>query len=484
MAEEMKLPDLGEGVESADVVRVLVGEGDTISENDPVIEIETEKAAVEVPSAVSGTVSKIHVQEGDTIKPGDLLLTIGAEGESGGEEKAEAPQKEQPAARATEAPSEETAPGQEAEQKEHVGEKPEAKEQEAGKEEAPPGETPGPGERAPARAGGPPGGHGGTTAAPGEAIIPAGPAVRRYARQLGVDLRRVQGSGPGGRIVKEDIEVAVRRGLQGRADETAAPPSPPPEAPGQAPSPPPRETAGEHGSDAFGPVRREKLSNVRRTVARRMSESASTIPHVTNFDDADVTDLEGLRQQVKEDLAAEGVKLTALAFVAKAVARAVKAHPEVNSSLDEDKERIVHKDYVNLGIAVDTPRGLLVPVVREAGAKSVVELAAAIGELSDRARSGELSREEMRGGTFTISNMGALGGRYSTPIINKPEAAILLLGRSRPQQVVRDGRARIRVVMPLSLSYDHRIVDGADAARFLNAVIEGLESPGKLLLEA
>jgi pyruvate dehydrogenase E2 component (dihydrolipoamide acetyltransferase) len=263
------------------------------------------------------------------------------------------------------------------------------------------------------------------------AVEPAGPAVRRLARELGVDLGRVRGSGPAGRIVRDDVIAAVRQSGGSGAAARAG-----------------RDSAATDRDD-WGPIRREQLSRMRKTIAANMVRSVSTIPHLTNFDDADVTELEQLRKASAPEYAKSNVKLTALAFVIKAVSLSLRQHPVVNASIDLEKGEIVYKDYVNIGLAVDTPRGLV---------------------------------EDLRGGTFTISNLGAVGGQYSTPIINWPEVAILLLGRSRRVPVVHEDRIEPRLLMPLSLSYDHRLIDGAAAARFLNEVIGYLESPGRLLL--
>ena len=239
---------------------------------------------------------------------------------------------------------------------------------------------------------------------------------------------------------------------------------------------------GELGEDAYGPVRRERMSKIRQTIAAQMVKSASTIPHVTNFDDADVTELERMRKTIPPAYLGPTVKLTAMPFALKAVALALRQHPVLNSTLDEEKKEIVHKQYVNLGVAVDTPRGLVVPVIRNVDQMGVLQIARELTLLAARARSAEFKIEELRGGTFTVSNLGAVGGVYSTPIINHPEVAILLLGRSRWLLGVHEGKIEGRLMMPLSLSYDHRVVDGAAAGRFLNDVIDYLQSPGKLLL--
>jgi pyruvate dehydrogenase E2 component (dihydrolipoamide acetyltransferase) len=298
-------------------------------------------------------------------------------------------------------------------------------------------------------------------------LAPAGPAVRRLARELGVDLTRVPGTGPDGRITREDVINAVRY-----ANEVAAATS----------SGTPRAD-GPVQRDNYGGVRREPMSKIRRTIAANMVRSANTIPHLTNFDDADITELEHLRKESAAAYSSSGIKLTSLAFVLKAIALALKQHPILNSSLDDETSEIIYKQYVNLGVAVDTDRGLIVPVLRGVDSLSIPQIAQGIQQLAEKVRQGQQTLDDLRGGTFTISNLGAVGGQYSTPIINYPEVAILLAGRSRKVPVVTaDDKVEARLTMPLSLSYDHRIVDGAAAARFLNEVIGYLESPGRLLL--
>lgn len=309
--------------------------------------------------------------------------------------------------------------------------------------------------------------------------LPAGPMTRRLARELGIDLRQVQGSGQRGRITPEDVEaVAGTSGaggsLSATAEATATRADNLPMAPVALP--------GEPGRDAWGPIRRERLSQIRRTIAAQMVRSASTIPHVTNIDDADVTELEQLRKGVPQDFLGPGVKLTLMPLVMKAVALALRHHPALNASLDDEREEVVYKDYIHLGVAVDTPRGLVVPALRDVDRMSIRQIAEALSKLAEQARSGRFAIEELRGGTFTISNLGAVGGAYSTPIINHPEVALLLLGRSRWMPVVRNDAIEKRFMMPLSLSFDHRVIDGATAGRFLNDVIDYLEKPGKLLL--
>lgn len=478
MPIEFRLPSLGENVRTGDVVKVLVKEGEEIEANQSICELETDKAVVEIPCPHAGKILKVHFQEGQTVEVGQVLLTLAGVGE----EVSEGP------APAVAAATEKTEVAEGAKVDRVV--------------EAAAVATSGPdGLRGQAPAGGVVSAQ--PLYAPDEPI-PAGPLARRLARQLGVDLRYVRGSGPGGRITPEDVEAAARAISPVQAP-AASPPSeapavsPPPAAravataaPAAEPArtrpaaaaeaPPPAPPPGEPGRDAWGPIRRERMSRIRLTIAEQMVRSVSNIPHVTNFDEADVTDLEQLRKQVPENFVGAGVKLTLMPFVMKAVAIALRHHPAINASLDMERNEIVYKEYVHLGIAVDTPRGLVVPVVRNADRMSIPELARALASLAERARNAQFGVEELRGGTFTISNLGAVGGRFSTPIINYPEVAILLLGRSRWQPVVRDGRIEPRFMMPLSLSYDHRLIDGATAQRFLNEVIDWLQSPGKLLL--
>ena len=314
--------------------------------------------------------------------------------------------------------------------------------------------------------------------------IAAGPEASRLARELGVDLARVKGTGRGGRISVEDVCAAAAQAAPASeaAKQPESPESPAGGIPAQRGSREPAVSPGVLGEDSYGHVRREPLSRIRRTIAAQMTKSASTIPHVTNFDDADVTELERLRKTIPAAYLGPTVKLTAMSFALKAVALALRQHPLLNASLDEEKGEIVYKQYVNVGVAVDTPRGLVVPVVRNVDRLGILDIARELTLLAARARAAEFGVDELRGGTFTISNLGAVGGLYSTPIINHPEVAILLLGRSRWLLGVHEGKIEGRLKMPLSLSFDHRVVDGAAAARFLNDVIDYLQSPGKLLL--
>jgi len=428
MSIDFKLPELGENIESGDIVNVLVSEGQQIAANDGVFELETDKAVVEIPCPNAGKVTKIHCNKGDTVQVGQTLLSVEpSEAEAEEDEQPEQPAKEESRSGEEPGAEEATIPTRPT---------PRAKPQADSVER----EATGP--------------------------LPAGPAARRIARELGVDLREVTGSGKHGRITPEDVRAAAGG---------AAGPQP-------AGMPEAVVPAGEPGEDDWGPVRREKMPRIRRTIAEQMARSASTIPHVTNFDDADVTDLEHLRKGVPPGYLGENVKLTAMPFVIKAVALALRQHPALNASLDLQKQEITYKQYVSVGVAVDTPRGLVVPALRHADRMPIPRIARELAALAEKARNADFAVEDLRGGTFTISNLGAVGGSYSTPIINHPEVAILLLGRSRWMPVIRQGEIVPRLIMPLSLSYDHRLVDGAAAGRFLNQVIEYLEAPARLLL--
>jgi len=438
MATEFTLPDLGENITSGDVVSVLVKAGDVVEPGQSVLEVETDKAVIEVPCPPGGVVQEVLVKKGETVNVGQALLSLGSSTSQPAEKSAE-PVKQQ-SVESSQPP---------AVVKQPVVEQP-VVEQPVAAASAPASIVAANGEAT-------------DEALPSETVKPAGPAVRRLARELGVDLGSVSGSGPSGRIIREDVVASVRRsGVQSASNSQAVRPG------------------GEQ--DDWGPVHREQMSRMRKTIATNMVRSMATIPHLTNFDDADVTELERLRKDSAAEYAKTNVKLTALAFVVKAVSLSLRQHPVVNSSVDMEKGELVYKDYVNIGLAVDTPRGLVVPVLRGCDHQSIPHIAQEIAQTADKAKNAQYGVEDLRGGTFTISNLGAIGGTYSTPIINYPEVAILLVGRSRKLPVVHEDRVEPRLMMPLSLSYDHRVIDGAMAARFLKEVIGYLESPGRLLL--
>ncbi|MGD9634519.1 MAG: 2-oxo acid dehydrogenase subunit E2 [Pirellulales bacterium] len=460
MPNQITLPHLGENIESGDVLSILVSEGDTVKQDQDLIEVETDKATMPVPSPSAGKIVKILISEGDTVKVGAPLMEIEGGVASG---NGAAAKEEKPAPKKIEAKQPE--PPKPVKKKEPEPEPEEEAVEEEDDEPAPPPK------KAPAPAKKP--------AAPKVKVAEpadeeeddsfaaaAGPAVRRLARQLGVDLRLVRPTGEGGRITADDVQAFVR---ETNEQATAAAP--------RAVTPPGQPTSDDHGV-----VRVEKMSRMRQAIARNMVLSYTTIPQLTNFDDADVTELEDMRQQSKDDYASRGIKLTAMPFLIKAVASSLRKHPIINASVDMESHQIIYKEYVNIGIAVDTDRGLLVPVLRNADRKSIAQIAAELERVAEMGRGGDLALDDMKGGTFTISNLGAIGGTYSTPIINPPEVAILLVGRSRivPQYV--GGKVEPRLLMPLSITYDHRIVDGAAAGRFLNEVKGYLSAPGRLLL--
>lgn len=462
MAREFRLPDLGEGLTEAEVVSVLVAEGDLIREDQPIFVVETEKAQVELPSPFEGRVARIHVRPGQRVSVGAVLITLVEAG---------------PEAAAVEAPAAVGAGRAAGVAAAHVSPGP------------PAGRTvPG----APASA----------EPAAGRGLPPAAtPATRRLARELGVDLATVVGTGPGGRITDEDVRAAARRGAPGppRRPEAAPAPAPAPPAGLAAAAPAPVEP-GEPGGlrlpvagleepplprfEQWGPVEREPLRGVRRRSAEHLALAWLLIPHVTHFDQADVTELEALRRRQQGLGEAWGGELTLTVLLVKAVAVVLQRHPRLNASLDVRAGEVVLKRYYHIGVAVDTDRGLVVPVLRDVDRKRIGEVAAELAALVQRTREGRVTVEELRGGTFTVTNTGALGGRGATPIIHWPEVAILGVGRAHEAAVVRDGQVTVRLVLPLALSFDHRVVDGMEAARFMTDLVRLLEAPERLLLLA
>ncbi len=438
MGMEFKLPNLGENIESGDVIRVFVSAGDRIEKEQAVLELETDKAALEVPSPFNGIVKEVHVKEGDEAKVGQLILTVEAEAE----EKKEAAPEEPPQAEEPAAPVEAEAP--EAEAKTAA--------------EAPPQEA----EEKPAAA------VEAQSAEEKKVVVPAAPSVRRLAREIGVDITQVPGSGPSGRISIEDVKAFARSVSQGGDGGPAAAPA---------------AAATLPDFEKWGPVERKPMTGVRRKTAEHVARAWSVAPHVTQCDKADVTDLETLRKRYAKNAEAAGGKLTVTAIVLKVAASALKLFPQFNASVDAARGEIVYKKYYHVGVAVDTERGLLVPVIRDVDQKNVLQLSVELNEAAEKARNKKTALEEMQGGTFTITNLGGIGGTYFTPIINFPEVAILGISRSNLEPVYEDGQFEPRLMLPLSLSYDHRLIDGADAARFLRWLAEALEDPFLISLE-
>ena len=429
-AVSFALPDLGENIEGGDVIGILVAPGDTVAIDQPLLELETDKAVIEVPSTVQGTVDQIHIEEGASVTVGQLLFTFTAARQQ--DDPNSDAQPDAPAARDQAPPAVEPPPT------------------------AAPSPAPAPRETA------------SLPAASGK-LIPAAPSVRRLAREIGLDITQVTGSGPGGRISQDDVKAHARR-LNTEERERSA-------AAGSAPAIDLPDFA------QWGAVDPQPMGNVRRVTAERLSYAWTTIPHVTQFDKSDTTDLEKWRKQFGPRVEAAGAKLTPTAILLKVVAAALKAFPQFNASIDMPNRQVIYKQYCHIGVAVDTDRGLLVPVLRDVERKNIVELAIELGDISQKARSRKLGPDDMQGGCFTISNLGGIGGTGFCPIVNPPEVAILGVARSSYEPVLIEGEFQPRLMMPLSLSYDHRLIDGADGARFLRWIAEALENPFLLVLE-
>ncbi len=451
MIEKVQLPNLGEGIDSADVVSVLVEPGQTIETDQPVIEVETEKATLEVPSSLAGTVAEILVEVGDSVNVGQDILAVDVAGE-------DASGKEPPAA--PDDATSETAPSS------HDGE-PWPEETRQAESDQPAPVAPSVAERAETTS---PDQTKAPQAPATEAVdpVPASPTVRRFARELGVPIRQVEGTGDRGRILESDVKAFARDRLGADTIPTSS-----------------RSAAAAPQLPDFtrwGDVERQPLSKIRRVTVASMARAWSQVPHVTQHDSADITELEAARERFAEAVAERGGKLTVTAILVKAVAQSLRSFPKLNASLDLSTDEVILKRSVHIGVAVDTERGLLVPVVRDADRKTVAEIAADLAALADRAREGAITPDEMQGATFTISNLGGIGGSHFTPIVNWPEVAILGVSRSEIRPVWIDGGWQPRTILPLSLSYDHRLIDGAEAARFVRWLANGLSDPFRIVL--
>lgn len=445
MTIEFKLPDLGEGIHEAEILGVKVKEGDIVSEDQPIFEVETDKAVVEIPSPVAGTVEKIHVRVGEVVKVGTVMISFQETGAAASTAGSKA------AANATA------------------------------------------GATKPAAQAAPP--HSGRQFQPGAPAavpdtgrpVPAAPATRKLAREMGIDLRMVAGSGPAGRVLKEDVLTYAGNGGSPKAGASAVKHAPPPVAREPAepftPSPLTAQPYELPDFSKYGQTERVPLRSLRRKIALNMAQSWSKIPRVSSFDEADITLLETLRQKNESSLLKHGGKLTLTVFALKAVVSALRQFPQFNSSLDEQTGEIVLKHYYNIGVAVATNRGLIVPVIRNVGDKGIAELAAELNDVAQKTRDGKIELDRLQGGTFTITNLGPIGGTGMVPMVNYPEAAIMGMARSAQKPVVRDGKVEIRWILPLAISFDHRIADGAEAAMFLRHVTTLLEDPLQLLVE-
>ncbi len=429
MAFEFKLPDLGEGLTEGEIVKWLVKPGDPLEEGQIFVQVETDKAVVDIPSPRKGVVLKVGAKEGEVVQVGTVILVIGEPGEKAEEAKPV----EQPRAH----PPSVGVVGE-------LEEAPEEKEPEVSRKPSPPKPIPAP--------------------PPKEGPILAVPMVRKLAQELKVDLNNVRGSGPQGRITKEDvIKASKEKPVRGEEPEKPSKEGP--------------------AADSYGTVERLPLRGLRRSIAQAMTKSKATIPHAATIDEADIGQLLVLRAKAKEKAAQKKIHLTILPFVIKALIAALQEHPYLNASMDDEKGEIILKKYYNIGLAVDTKDGLMVPVIKKVRGKNIFQLASELWELSEKARNRTIDLADLKGGTFTITNYGAMGGIFGFPIIHHPEVAILGMGKVYEKPVVVDGKIEIRKVLPLSLSFDHRVVDGAEAVRFLNALIEFLQDPGLILME-
>ncbi len=475
---EVRVPDMGNFKDVA-VIDVLVKPGESIETEAPLVTLETEKATMDVPSTAGGVIEKIHVAKGGTVSTGDLIATVRAAAE--------------PAGAAADSPQGAAAPAPAAPPAAPAATKPTA----AAPASAPPpaATTPTPASSPPAKPAAPvadaassakaaaPAASDASAAVASKPTLPpinepgfsqahAGPSVRKFARELGVDLTRVKGSGFKGRITHDDVKGFVKTSLAAPAPATA------------------RAPAGGGGGlpvipaidfSLFGPVETKPLSRIQKISGPRLHASWVNIPHVTQFDEADITDLEAMRNNLKDKASQAGIKLTPLAFIVRACVKALQEFPQFNASLDPAGTSLVLKKYFNIGFAADTPNGLVVPVVHDANRKDIYEIARNLAELSEKGRAGKLSPNDMQGGCFTISSLGGIGGTAFTPIINAPEVAILGVSRSAMKPVYRDGTFVPRLMLPLSLSYDHRVIDGASAARFTTFLAESLANVAGLV---
>lgn len=417
MSIEFKFPDVGEGIAEGEIVKWRVNEGDSVKEHDTLVEIETDKAVVEIPSPASGTVLKLYHKQGDTVKVGEALVSIGEKNE-----------KPAPVIKPAGAVG-------------YLEEAPDTMPQKKIQMAA---------------------------AVSIEASSSALPAVRRLARDLGVDLSKMKGTGTGGRVTEEDVRnYASKSGVKMPKENI-----------------PDVQAKIEKKYDMYGYIEHVPLRGVRKAIAKHMVESIYTAPHVTHMDEADATRLFHHREREKRLAEARGVKLTYLPFIVKACIAALKKHPGFNASLDDEHEEIILKKYYNIGIAVQSENGLMVPVVKGADQKNIFALAREIFDLAERARGREVDLGDLKGGTFTITNIGSIGGIFATPIINHPEVAILAVGKMQDRLVVdKENKIHIRKILPLSLAFDHRVVDGADAAEFMNTIKEFLEDPDLLMMQ-
>jgi pyruvate dehydrogenase E2 component (dihydrolipoamide acetyltransferase) len=487
---EFVIPNLGDGVAAGDVLRVLVKPGDTVTMDQAVLELETDKATVEVPINVAGTIREVRVKPGDKVKPGQAVLTLDNGSSADGAEKAdtktsaentEKTEKAEKADKAERAENKTSAAKAGAAEKEtsaeHADDAAAAPAEEA--EKSAPTSTPADKKRAPVvdirerqTSTAAPAAVAAAAPAASGTLAPASPSVRRIAREIGVDINQVTGTGSGGRITEDDVKTFARQILSSMGGGAIAP----------SPTRPGVTQPALPDFSKWGEVERRPMSGVRRKTAEHLSNAWSMIPHVTQFDKADMTVLEEIRPKYAAEVERLGGKLTVTAIITKILAQALRKFPQFNSSIDMSTNSMLYKKYVHVGIAVDTEHGLLVPVVRNADQKNILEIAVEIQKLAEKAKARKLSLDEMSGGSMSITNLGGIGGTAFTPIVNWPEVAILGISRGAVEAVFKDGQIIPRQMLPLSLSYDHRAIDGADAIRFLRWVVEAIEQPFTVML--
>lgn len=445
MTVEIKLPEIADNVTTAIVLEVLVSEGDSVEADDVLAEMESDKASFELPSDASGVVKEVKVNEGDEVKVGQVMFVIDTADESGSDkdkksgvkEEKQQPEKDQ-RSEDSESNADKVEPASPEEKEERKTDAPAVVPQiEASQDLDKPASH-----------------------------VPASPAVRRLAREIGVDITQVKGSGPNQRVVENDVKALAKQLIHSRASVSSA-------------------VAGVGIVDdyelpdfsKYGDIRREKMDTIRKITAKSLSASWQSIPHVFQFDKADVSELEKFRKDYSKFVEKQDAKLTVTAILLKLSAIALKTFPKFNASVDMRNEEIIYKDYVNIGVAVDTDRGLIVPVIKDADKKTITELSVELNEMAEKARTKKIKPDELSGANFTISNLGGIGGTNFTPIVNRPTVAILGVSRSQIEPVFMDGEFKPRTILPLSLSYDHRIIDGADGARFLRWLCESMQNP-------
>ncbi|MYL32973.1 2-oxo acid dehydrogenase subunit E2 [Pontibacillus yanchengensis] len=437
MAYEFKLPDIGEGIHEGEIAKWFVKDGDEVKEDDVLCEVQNDKAVVEIPSPVEGTVKQVHVGEGEVTTVGTVIITFDAPGYEDN----------------TSESSDDSSKEEEKEEKKEKDEKQEQAKTESSDQSASEEEEDESGER-----------------------VIAMPSVRKFAREKDVNINKVSGSGKNGRVLKEDVEAYINGDQKSETTQTEAE-----ETTDQGTT---QEAQQQEAPQGQYPETREKMNGMRKAIAKAMSNSKQTAPHVTLMDEVDVTELVAHRKKFKQVAADQDIKLTYLPYVVRALVSTLKKYPTLNASLDDEAQEIVYKHYYNIGIAADTDKGLVVPVVKDADRKSIFGISSEINELAGKARDGKLTSEEMKGASCTITNIGSAGGQWFTPVINHPEVAILGIGRIAEKPVVKDGEVVVAPVLALSLSFDHRLIDGATAQNAMNQIKRLLNDPQLIMMEA